>query len=368
MVVVTQIEVLITGDLNFHIDDINDSDARKFIQTLSDHGLQQHVNGATHVRGNTLDVIITRENSSLLLGSPPIQDPHLCDLKGNPSGDHFALFTRLNVTKPPRRRKTVALRKYRDIDIDAFKLDIENSLDLPVHERSPETYNSKMRLLVEKHALLQTKQITLRPNTEWYTSELWESKRERRKAERKMRKTGLTIHKQIYRENCISANRLLFKCKKDFYCNKIFEAGGNQKQLHRLTNNLMGNKHEIILPLHSDELELSNKFNQFFLGNIETIRNNLNLQNSTSHESVDFLRADTKFDGHPLALFTPVSTVEVKKIIMKTAPKSCELDPIPTSLLKQCLDSMLPFIADIINDSLGESCVPPLFKAAIVRP
>ena len=29
---------------------------------------------------------------------------------------------------------------------------------------------------------------------------------------------------------------------------------------------------------------------------------------------------------------------------------------------------MLPFIADIINDSLGESYVSPLFKEAIVRP
>ena len=120
--------------------------------------MQQHGNGATHVSGHTRDVIIIRENSSLLLGSPTIQDPHLCDLKGNPSGDHFALFT--------RRRKTVAMRKYRDINIDAFKLDIENSLSLPVHERSPETYNSKIRLLVEQHAPLQIKQITLRPNTE----------------------------------------------------------------------------------------------------------------------------------------------------------------------------------------------------------
>jgi hypothetical protein len=46
------------------------------------------------------------------------------------------------------------MRKYRDINIDAFKLDIENSLSLPVHERSPETYNSKIRLLVEQHAPL----------------------------------------------------------------------------------------------------------------------------------------------------------------------------------------------------------------------
>jgi hypothetical protein len=55
--VITQGEVLITGDLNFHLDDSNDIYSRKLIETLQDHGLQQHVIGPTHVRGHTLDVV-----------------------------------------------------------------------------------------------------------------------------------------------------------------------------------------------------------------------------------------------------------------------------------------------------------------------
>jgi hypothetical protein len=47
---------------------------------------------------------------------------------------------------------------------------------------------------------------------------------------------------------------------------------------------------------------------------------------------------------------------------------SCELDPLPTKLLKPCLDHVLPLITDIVNKSLSEQCVPASFKQAIVRP
>lgn len=53
---------------------------------------------------------------------------------------------------------------------------------------------------------------------------------------------------------------------------------------------------------------------------------------------------------------------------MKSASKSCELDPIPTFLLKQSMDGVLPVITDIVNASLTESTVPQSFKQAIVRP
>ena len=35
-------------------------------ETLSDHGLVQHVQGATHNKGHTLDVVITRDNSTIM--------------------------------------------------------------------------------------------------------------------------------------------------------------------------------------------------------------------------------------------------------------------------------------------------------------
>jgi hypothetical protein len=44
------------------------------------------------------------------------------------------------------------------------------------------------------------------------------------------------------------------------------------------------------------------------------------------------------------------------------------LFPLPTKLLKPCLDHMLPSITDIVNKSLSKQCVPVSFKQAIVRP
>ncbi len=59
---------------------------------------------------------------------------------------------------------------------------------------------------------------------------------------------------------------------------------------------------------------------------------------------------------------------DVKKLIMKSPTKSCSLDPIPTDLLKQCLDVLLPIIVDIINLSLSSGGFPAIFKLALVIP
>ena len=42
---VSQDELMITGDLNFHLDNKDLTDTRKFFETLSDHGLVQHIRG-----------------------------------------------------------------------------------------------------------------------------------------------------------------------------------------------------------------------------------------------------------------------------------------------------------------------------------
>ena len=58
---------------------------------------------------------------------------------------------------------------------------------------------------------------------------------------------------------------------------------------------------------------------------------------------------------------------EVRKIIMSGNSKSCALDPIPTKLLKNCIDCLLPSVTKIINASI-ETLFPPQFKTASVAP
>lgn len=136
----------------------------------------QHVVGATHIRGHTLDVFITRDNSSILLDKPSILEPHLCDVKGNHTGDHMAISSVLQIQKPANQRKSVSFRKYRNIVIDDLKNDILNSnaLQNPTGsiDELVETYNTQLSAIIDKHAPVQSKTIILRPNTKWYTEEL----------------------------------------------------------------------------------------------------------------------------------------------------------------------------------------------------
>ena len=135
-------------------------------------------------------------------------------------------------------------------------------------------YNSEFSSIIDKHAPLKSKNIILRPNTEWYSDELRAAKRDRRKAERRMRKSNLTVHREMFRDTCLKAN------KKDYFSNKIYKIEHDQKQLHRLTNDLMGNKRDVILPSHHDEKALADKFCEFFVGKISTILNNLAATNN----------------------------------------------------------------------------------------
>ena len=69
-----------------------------------------------------------------------------------------------------------------------------------------------------------------------------------------------------------------------------------------------------------------------------------------------------------LCSFSPVSAIDVKKIIMSSKNKTSALDPIPTSLLKEIIDTLLPVITEMINLSFSSSHVPSCWKLAAVIP
>ena len=48
--------------------------------------------------------------------------------------------------------------------------------------------------------------------------------------------------------------------------------------------------------------------------------------------------------------------------------KSYDLDPIPTSVLYDCLDEIIPIVNGIMIKSLSSCIVPQRFKHALVKP
>ena len=50
-----------------------------------------------------------------------------------------------------------------------------------------------------------------------------------------------------------------------------------------------------------------------------------------------------------LAEFRPFDQTEVKKIILSMKSKSCKLDALPTRLLKECIEHILPTITNLTS-------------------
>ena len=57
-----------------------------------------------------------------------------------------------------------------------------------------------------------------------------------------------------------------------------------------------------------------------------------------------------------------------QQVIMRSPSKSCSLDPIPTTILKECIDDLLPFLTAMCNASLLEGHLPVSQRHAIITP
>ena len=69
-----------------------------------------------------------------------------------------------------------------------------------------------------------------------------------------------------------------------------------------------------------------------------------------------------------LLIFKLATTVEIRDIILSSSDATCELDPIPTKLLKSCLDVLIQPITKVVNLALSEGIFPSLYKNALVTP
>ena len=80
------------------------------------------------------------------------------------------------------------------------------------------------------------------------------------------------------------------------------------------------------------------------------------------------LPIDDPYTQSSLHFFEPVSMQCVKNTILQSSQKTCSLDPLPTSLIVECLEQLLPAVTAVINQSLHTGVFPSVFKEAIVKP
>ena len=147
--------------------------------------------------------------------------------------------------------------------------------------------------------------------------------------------------------------------KKQFLRTKIEDCAKDSRKIHTLVNNLTSKTTDIEWPVHTSDKQLAEDFASYFQGKIEKIRETLNNKPKYNAPETNALR---------LVRFAPVTERQVSSVISSLKSKSCELDTIPTTILKKMLPNVIPLITKIVNISLTDGCFCRDWKTAVVRP
>ena len=215
---------------------------------------------------------------------------------------------------------------------------------------------SRFKEALNKNAPIKTKIATVRKTVPWFNDSLRNNKR------------IVCNREQIWKKYKTSETCLAFKmerykfsqslkwARKEFVLKSVLECNRNNKKLCLV---LMGMKKENQLPEHDSKEELTNQFAEFFIAKVQTIRDKLD----------DLPVYDLKDSSPPkLSSLEPLTNKEVRQIIKAMPAKYCDLDAVPTSILKEALDLLLPTLVKLVNLSLVEGEYVQQWKTALVKP
>ena len=256
------------------MDDCSNPDTQKFLDLLDSFDLQQHVKQPTHRDGHTLDLSITSKSETL------VEDEPVVDLF---ISDHAAILARLGLSRLGLSLKTTTYRKIKSINLESFHSDIQASSlcddkqfdtadDLDAYARE---YTTTFSALLERHAPLKTRRRVTRPVVLWYNETIDNAKRERKKAERKWRKTKAADDLLDFKSKRNHVTYLMNKARRDFYSEFMVENGADQRKLFNAAKKLLGMNDEPLFAEHLDKTIIANDIGRYFVRKVENIRNEI---------------------------------------------------------------------------------------------
>ena len=248
--------LILAGDVNLHME-TDCPYATELVELLSLHNLKQHIKGPTHVKGHTLDIIISENKDDYL---------EVKNIKETDVSDHFLVDFYLKEDRGTCKTKLLNYRPTKKLDIEHFSREVTLRLgSLPLSndvQNKVANYNETLKQLVDEMAPIKSKKVKIAPNSPWFDEEYSNIRKLRRKAEKKFRKTGLVADKKCYialRKEAINLSHL----KKKSHISKRLEANSG-RSLYVVLNELTDKTKETILPTAKSDKALADDFLIYF--------------------------------------------------------------------------------------------------------
>jgi hypothetical protein len=267
-------------------------------------------------------------------------------------------------------KKEVWFRNYKKLNISEFKKNIMSVPDIisPTGnvDEAVNCYQNLLIDLLDKQCPLEYRKFKRRPNALWYTNELANLKRRRRKLERNYIKDKSLENSENYRKCKREYSWKLKEVRNLYYQKRLEDNKNDPKCLHKTINQLTGKKIDPIYPRHGESQQISENMSNFFIKKVEKIRDEIAIVKKNS----DIPNMYHAVSNTPqLTAFRSFSEKELKDIISEMKTKSCSLDPIPTWLVKSCFEELKHILLYITDRSFSvDNTFPSLCKHATVTP
>ena len=160
------LQLIIMGDFNLHVNNREDNDAQQFLDMLEASGLHQLVEFMTHKHSNILDLVIVESAS----------DVKLSNLKKGPFlSDHRMVFGELNLPKPYILDKLVKYRNFRKANIEGLidELCLNELCEMDcMLEEFWNKFQTRLKACLDKFVPEKTSKQPLRHSMPWFNQEL----------------------------------------------------------------------------------------------------------------------------------------------------------------------------------------------------
>jgi len=215
-------------------------------------------------------------------------------------------------------------------------------------------YRDVMTQLLDKHCPVVTVCHRPRPATPWFDAECRDARRKARRAERRFRRKRTDADKQVWADK-LKAMRKFYEAKRSsFWRTTILANSGNSQKLWRILHGVLG---EAVT--EETGWKTADEFATYFKDKVDSVR--------ASTATTPLYDVPLKVTP-TLSQWTTVTHDEVENMIGSALSKTCQLDPVPTWLVKDVSQLLSSFIALLFNKSLVSGIFPSDFKHAVVRP
>ena len=362
--------LLICGDLNMPGEDANTVDVR-LIALLDEHGYKQHISVPTRRdprthRENILDVLITPQSTDKSI----VSNINVCNSHG--MSDHALITCNLNVKRHKEQAVAYTYRDIKNVDIVDFNSRLRSSPLFSNPATAPDEYVAQLKSTVT--AILDQVAPTRRgqrpggrQGARWLSADAVAAKRNRRRLERRWKKSGSERDRVDYRTACRQTNLLINASRNQHHCDRIAAAGTNARRVWTAVKELLHVERDgQRVRSAADDATFSSTFAAFFTDKVRNIRHKIT--SSLKDIDPDPLAFDRHHEGPCLSEFEPVTEDEVLRLLSSMSSKSSPLDFIPTSLLKACSGSFAHVIARLANLTFEFGTFPTCFKTAQITP